>query len=144
MVPPNSRARASAAADLPLAVGPTIAMALGCRSASLVIASRRKQDAGFPRLAAYLHVPPRRARYSSRADASPPHNIIVPHVSAALPPNQTDCLAPPVACDIPVGDVSDAAVNAARVALRDRPIDLNVVTAENRRKRLLVADMEST
>jgi phosphoserine phosphatase len=31
-----------------------------------------------------------------------------------------------------------------RAALRDRPIDVNVVPAEHRRKRLLVADMDST
>lgn len=48
------------------------------------------------------------------------------------------------ACDIPC-DGNDAATLArVRTALVNRPIDINAVAVEGRRKKLLVADMEST
>jgi phosphoserine phosphatase len=50
-----------------------------------------------------------------------------------------------VACDIPFDNVAPAeAEKAARVALRGAPVDILVLKPENRRKKALVADMEST
>ena len=51
-------------------------------------------------------------------------------------------LAPGIACDIPVGD--DADLGRIRRALGDAPVDANLIRAEERRKRLLIADMDST
>ncbi|MBM3548119.1 MAG: phosphoserine phosphatase SerB [Alphaproteobacteria bacterium] len=53
-----------------------------------------------------------------------------------------DWLAPQIACDIPVPDDADLA--AIRNALGDAPIDANLIPGERRRKRLLIADMDST
>ena len=47
------------------------------------------------------------------------------------------------ACDIPC-DGDDAVLARVRVALATSPIDINAVAVEGRRKKLLVADMEST
>jgi phosphoserine phosphatase len=61
----------------------------------------------------------------------------------------TDCgtpewLAPGVACDIPFAGAADDALAAVRQALADQPFDINVVAAASRRKKLLLADMDST
>jgi phosphoserine phosphatase len=48
------------------------------------------------------------------------------------------------ACDIPVDGEPDAVAARVRAALDGEPVDVNVVPAEGRRKKLLVADMEST
>ncbi len=53
-----------------------------------------------------------------------------------------DWLAEGVAVDLPVAGAE--AATAARAALRDRPVDAVVQPTAHRRKRLLVADMEST
>jgi len=67
-------------------------------------------------------------------------------VSAALPGNPApDWLAPGIACDLVLGDLDFAATGAAaRQAIGDAAIDVIVQPTANRRKRLLVADMEST
>src|SRR5258707_6598692 len=67
-------------------------------------------------------------------------------VSAALPGNPApDWLAPGIACDLALGDIDFAATEAAaRQAIGDAAIDVIVQPTANRRKRLLVADMEST
>ncbi len=58
---------------------------------------------------------------------------------------KADWLDPGVACDIPFDRIAAAtATQAAKVALRGAPVDLLVVNPENRRKQVLVADMEST
>ncbi|MSP48534.1 MAG: phosphoserine phosphatase SerB [Alphaproteobacteria bacterium] len=51
-------------------------------------------------------------------------------------------LAPGAACDIAVGSDADLAV--IRQALGDAPVDANLIPATARRKRLLIADMDST
>ena len=51
-------------------------------------------------------------------------------------------LSPGTACEFKISDPS--IVNAARQALADKRIDVNVVANEHRRKRLLIADMDST
>jgi len=55
-----------------------------------------------------------------------------------------DWLAPGEACDIPFDGDAARALRAARHSLGDRPIDVNVVPTEFRRKKLLIADMDST
>ncbi|HSK38878.1 MAG TPA: phosphoserine phosphatase SerB [Arenibaculum sp.] len=58
---------------------------------------------------------------------------------------EPDWLAPRLACDLPFDRLStDQAVAAAAAALPGRPLDLVAQPAGGRRKRLLVADMEST
>jgi phosphoserine phosphatase len=64
--------------------------------------------------------------------------------NAGAEPGAPDWLAPEEACDVPFQGAGAAALAAARAALRDRPIDVNIVPAAVRRKRLLVADMDST
>ena len=62
--------------------------------------------------------------------------------AASAPP---DWLAPGVACDIAFAGASPAPAQAAvEAALAMRPIDLHAQPAAGRRKRLLVADMDST
>jgi phosphoserine phosphatase len=67
-------------------------------------------------------------------------------VSAALPGNPApDWLALGIACDLMLGDIDFAATEAAaRQVIGDAAIDIIVQPMANRRKRLLVADMEST
>jgi phosphoserine phosphatase len=56
-----------------------------------------------------------------------------------------DWLAPEEAADLPFDNLSpDQAVAAARMALEDAPVDAIAQPAEGRRKKLLVADMDST
>jgi len=73
------------------------------------------------------------------------------HVAAAtemLPdPEEPDWLNPEIACQIPFERGEQAVVDVkrrVRRALGDTPIDIAVVAADNRRKRVLVADMDST
>lgn len=53
-------------------------------------------------------------------------------------------LAPRKACDVVVEGDAKGALAKARAALADQPVDVNVVAESGRRKKLLVADMEST
>jgi len=57
---------------------------------------------------------------------------------------EIDWLAPFKAFDIPLFDKPEAALAAARAAAGGMPLDINVVKTEGRRKRLLIADMDST
>lgn len=57
---------------------------------------------------------------------------------------EIDWLAPFKAFDIPLFDKPEAALAAARAAAGGLPLDINVVKTEGRRKRLLIADMDST
>jgi len=61
---------------------------------------------------------------------------------AALAIGRTVTLAADFACDIPVEGA--AALDAARQMAGDTPWDINLVATANRRKTLLVADMDST
>lgn len=84
-----------------------------------------------------------------------PHNaVLTPRVANAVRDalalvrgkvGPADWLEPGIACDIPFDNVaSDEAAKAARTALRATPVDVLVMRPENRRKKALVADMEST
>ncbi len=56
-----------------------------------------------------------------------------------------DWLAPGMACDLPLGEVeADKARQTARQAIGSAPVDLLIQPAEGRRKRVMVADFEST
>ena len=55
-----------------------------------------------------------------------------------------DWLSPDEACEIPFEGYEAEILAAVRAAFANRPVDVNVVPAEFRRKRLLVADMDST
>ncbi|HYL32275.1 MAG TPA: phosphoserine phosphatase SerB [Stellaceae bacterium] len=65
--------------------------------------------------------------------------------AAGVPAAQPDWLDHAVACDIDVGRAPPQAVAAAIApTIGSRPIDVAVVTKAHRRKKLLVADMDST
>lgn len=76
------------------------------------------------------------------------HSIVAAARAALGDCGQTgapDWLAEKIACDIPFdGMAPGAAAGAARAALGDAPVDLVAQPARERRKKLLVADMEST
>jgi phosphoserine phosphatase len=64
---------------------------------------------------------------------------------SAVVASEIDWLAPRQALDIAFSGDGDAVRAALRTVLRDEwLLDLNIVPAENRRKRLLIADMDST
>ena len=71
---------------------------------------------------------------------------IVARLAAALPlAGPPDWLAPGLACDLPLADRDARQVEAAAwAALGGAPVDVVVQQAAGRKKRLLVADMEST
>jgi phosphoserine phosphatase len=63
----------------------------------------------------------------------------------AGPVGGADWLAPGIACDLPFDGLEPgAAMAAVRAALDGRPVDVVAQRAAGRRKRLLIADMEST
>jgi phosphoserine phosphatase len=57
---------------------------------------------------------------------------------------ETEWLAPAEACDIPFEGGSSAALTAARAALAREPMDVAALHRHGRKKRLLIADMDST
>ena len=71
---------------------------------------------------------------------------LVAALGAALPlAGAADWLGPGIACDLPLAGIArEAAEAAARQAIGDAAIDVLVQPAGGRRKRILVADMEST
>jgi phosphoserine phosphatase len=64
--------------------------------------------------------------------------------SASADSDAPDWLSQGEACDISFEGDAGHARDVARAALAGRPIDVNVLPAESRRKRLLIADMDST
>ena len=74
--------------------------------------------------------------------AGPDAETALPNCAASVS-GEVDWLAP-AACDIAInGDAAEAEA-AARAAIGDRPIDIVVQPADGRKKRLFVADLEST
>src|SRR5579862_7103632 len=71
---------------------------------------------------------------------------IVERLAAALPPGRVpDWLAPDLACDLPIDGNAEHAELAARAMIGTAAVDVLVQPAgPERRKRLLVADLEST
>lgn len=65
--------------------------------------------------------------------------------AAGRNPGSADWLAADRACDVPVDSAGLGGIeDAVRAALADRPIDVAVQWADARRRKLLVADLEST
>ncbi len=77
----------------------------------------------------------------ARADL---HDSIVSAVRAAVAGGPVVWLAPGIACEFAIAGDPKAAGETARHALGEAPVDVAVVPGAHRRKRLLVADMEST
>ena len=92
------------------------------------------------RLVATLIAEPRSGRLTPELAAA-----ALARVAPGSAPESITWLAPGVACDLPVGDMGgDVAGRRLREALGATPIDIVVQPVDGRRKRLLVADMEST
>jgi len=88
-----------------------------------------------------LIVDPRGASLSERMAAAVRDHLAV----AGARVGRLDWLDPGIACDIPYEKLpEDRAVACARTALRGAAVDVLALDAENRRKKVLVADMEST
>ena len=127
IVPPIFRASASASADLPLAVGPAISTTFSAGTSSPVT-----------HVATLISNPARPALdEGALGDAQ-----------AALPGARTPrWLDPGIAADIsftPDGTDDKATAARVRAALRGAAIDVVVQPLATRRKRLFVADMDST
>jgi phosphoserine phosphatase len=73
-------------------------------------------------------------------------DALVRRAAAAVGGASTRVLAPEIAAEFPVEAALAAAAAEARIreALAGAPVDLAVLPADNRRKRLLLADMDST
>ena len=92
------------------------------------------------RLVATLIAEPRSGRLSPEIAAA-----ALARVAPGSAPDSISWLAPGIACDLPVGDMgADVAARRLREALGAAPIDKVVQPREGRRKKLIVADMEST
>jgi len=157
--PFNARAAASAAADFPLAVGPAkttawrFAAACGLRrcdaaedclslsTLALYIGALRDPSRTSMRSVLTLIADPATATLSPDAAEAARRALL----SANAAVGAIDWLAPGIACDVPVDAAPDAALRAkAADALAGRAIDVVLQSTAGRRKKLLVADMEST
>src|SRR5687767_3199357 len=124
-------ARLSAAADLPPAVGPAISTA----RASPTACGESFMGHVLSLIAAEAKAP------LAAAEVDEAHRALdETHANAGSP----DWLSPGEACEIPFEGREPEVLARVRSALERHPIDVNVVPAEFRRKRLLVADMDST
>src|ERR1700728_1421886 len=125
--PPVFRAAASASADLPLAVGPAI-------STAVLLSARGSMSL----VATLICHPANPALDSTVLDGA---RAILPLAGPAR------WLFDEVAADIPFGDGSEdiaATAKRLRAAREDLPIDIVVQPAIARRKKLFLADMDST
>jgi phosphoserine phosphatase len=123
-VPPRLLASTSASADLPLVVGPAI-------STALMLVATLISNPASPAL----------------------DDAVIDIARALLPqPGKPHWLAKGVAADVPfagdqvAGDLTDsrALAESLRKALAGRPVDVTVQPADGRRKKLFLADMDST
>src|ERR1700728_2759999 len=128
MTPPVAAASSSASADLPLAVGPAISTALlfsGCELTCMSLVATLICNPADPAL----------------------DSTIVDGARAVLPsPGPAQWLFDEVAVDIPFTGSEDipAILNRLRAARGDFPIDIVVQPQALRRKKLFLADMDST
>src|SRR5262249_37649249 len=125
-----ARANSTASPDLPLAVGPAISTALTC--AFPVIVSKV-----MSLVATLICNPASPALDTTLIEAT---RAILPGAGAA------EWLFDGVAADIPFANPDDrgAVVKRLREALGDLPVDVVVQPEIGRRKRLFLADMDST
>ncbi len=73
--------------------------------------------------------------------------LLIERVRKAVKGGEAKILAPGLACDLPIpGTEVDSAelIQRAREAVGEPPLDINLVNNRMRRKRLLIADMDST
>src|SRR5437667_3908 len=139
-VPANSRAMASASADLPLAVGPATTTSRRAGAGGL-LAAAAPAIVGAMDLVLTLVTNPD-TRCLDKADVATARAALAAIGATTAAP---DWLAPDLACDIAfAGAPPPLAQAAVAAALAHRPIDLHAQPAAGRRKRLLVADMDST
>lgn len=80
--------------------------------------------------------------------ANPENPVIDDDVLGLLrslcPDSDVKILAPGVACEASIAQTDPDQLGAVRDALKDAPLDLNLLPIEKRRKKLLIADMDST
>ncbi len=117
-------------ADLPLAVGPAISTA----RADPILSSESSMSHVLSLIAA-------KAKALSTADLDHARRALA---KAAAEPGAPDWLSPGEACDIPFEGAPDTALAAAREAFAGEPVDVNALPAAARRKKLFLADMDST
>lgn len=145
--PPKRRAIATARADFPLAVGPPMTTT-GISGVDESVMDLHKGPE-FQFLARPPHMD-HVLTLIANPDDDALDETTVSTVSRALrdlgaATGQPDWLAERAACDLPFSNLAaDQATSAAAAALPGRPVDLIAQPLEGRRKRLLVADMEST
>ncbi len=142
--PSNARAAARAAADFPLAVGPAKTIAFfALRAAGRLLASRPSIETS--RFSLFMHITliadPATEKLSPEAAAEASRALARAGAAVA----DIKWLAPCIAGDLfvmapPLPELGAAVARA----LAGWPIDVVVQDATLRRKRLLVADMEST
>ncbi len=77
-------------------------------------------------------------------EAADPAGAVRAAVAEAGTADEIQWLAPFHAFDIPFLDKPEETLAAARAVAPEMPLDINVVPAEHRKKKLLVADMDST
>src|SRR5262245_48756134 len=121
----------SASADLPLAVGPAI------RIASLTIPSPESDLLLFmPLVATLVSSPKNRALSAGLAHSA----------ARAVGASKTVWLAEGIACDLDLPAAASAPETEAalRAELASEPVDIVVQDATTRRKKILLADMDST
>lgn len=128
----RSCAIASAAADLPLAVGPATTSTLRPAAAPTNIPRLSRK------LASMSHV---LVLTTDPAAPSLDDSIVARATSGLIGAQAPRWLAPGLACEI---DCASGVIAAIRAALAGTGVDANLLPRASRRKRLLVADMEST
>lgn len=131
MTAPFFLARSSARADLPLAVGPAIRVAF----ASSLLAPVSAES-----LMAIV------ATLISHPKTGALEPSVVDMVGAALDASRIDWLSQGVACDIylPEGIELEQAKKTLRAVIGSLPLDFAIQPVEGRRKKMLLADMDST
>src|SRR5260221_7773297 len=142
IVPANSRPTASASADLPLAVGPAISSCGRVMVATgALLAEPAAAIVGPMESVLTLVTNPDQSRLNKIDVAAAGASLDAIGAVSAAP----DWLASDIACDLAFAGPPPALAQAAvAAALAHRPIDVHAQPAAGRRKRLLVADMDST
>jgi phosphoserine phosphatase len=127
--PPIRPASSCARADLPLAVGPAIRTAF-------LMGSTLSPDSSMPLVATLISRP-------ETASLSP---ALAARAAAAIGASGLDWLAEGIACDLalPAGLAVEDAAGSLRDAVGGEPVDIAVQESAGRRKRILIADMDST
>ncbi len=132
--PSQSRARRAASADLPLAVGPATTSTGLCRFAASLIPALAMS------FVLSLICAPDAAELTPALIERVNHGL----QAAGVKRGPLAWLAPERAADIPFEGDAIGALEELRRRLIDVPVDVNVVPAAGRRKKLLLSDMDAT